>query len=123
MSQVRTPTDSVMGALKELVAQSERVAKAEARLAIARYTDTARLGARRVGMLVVGGGFGCFAFGYFIYAGFLGLTRVLAPWQSALVVACTLSVAASLLIAGARGSDEKKNELSLLSPVTEAGNG
>jgi MFS family permease len=122
MSQVRTSTDSLMGALKELVAQSERVAKAEARLAVARYTDTARLGARRVGMFVIGGGIAGFAAGYLIYAGYLALVLIVTPWQSALIVSGVLGALSALLLSGALRSVVREPGVSSSSLVLERKN-
>ncbi len=111
MSPAPASADSLMGALKEVLAQSERVAKAEVRLAIANYTDRSRLGARRVVLVLVGGGLACFAIGYLIFACFLALTLVLPAWQSASVVTIVLSFASALmLVGGLRSSGEKPSD-------------
>ena len=111
MSGRRASADSLMGALKEVIAQSERVAKAEVRLAIATYADRSRPGARRVFLVVVGASLACFAIGYLIFACFLSLSMLLPAWQSASIIAVVLSFASALLLVGGlRSHDEKPSD-------------
>ena len=109
---------SPFGALKELVAQSERVARAEVRLMMAEYTSSATLGIRRLSVFVVGGVFAFFAAGYVLYAAFLALLQALAPWKAALLLGATLGVLSGVLFAaglrGARGRDTTLGPQSLL---------
>ncbi len=111
MSPGRTSADSLMGALKDVIAQSERVAKAEVRLAIANYADRSRPGARRAFLVVVGGSLACFAIGYLIFACFLRLSMVIPAWQAASIVAIVLSfVSALILVGGLRSSDKTPSD-------------
>lgn len=109
---------SPFGALKELVAQSERVARAEVRLMMAEYTSSATLGIRRLVVFVVGGVFACFAAGYLLYAAFLALLQVLVPWEAALLLGATLGLLSGVLFAaglrGTKGRDIKLAPQSLL---------
>ncbi len=97
MSTARTPADTLMGAIKDLVAQSERVARAEVRLTIAKYTNLAQSGARRAGVAFIAAVFGVYALWFVCHAGFLGLSTVFAPWLASLITAGSLSALAAVL--------------------------
>lgn len=111
MVETGASASSPFGALKDLVAQSERVARAEVRLMMAEYTSSATLGIRRLVVFIVGGVCACFAAGYVLYAAFLALLQVLDPWKAALILGATLGLCSGVLFAaGSRGAKERERQ-------------
>ncbi len=91
-------SETLMGAMRELVGQSERVARAEARVAASRLRDVARSGARRGLLIAVATFFSGSAVLYGLFAAYLSLATRMVGWQAALVIAASCVVLAMLLL-------------------------
>ncbi len=93
----RRASETLLGAVRELVTQSEQVAKAEARVAVSRLGDVAVSGMRRTALLASAALVGSYAIGFVLHAVFLLLLRVMDPWIAALTVAGVLAATSGVL--------------------------
>ena len=85
----------LIGLVRQLPGQVSRLIRDEIRAAQMELTEKLKAAGIGVGLLVGGLVIALFAFGVLIAAAILGLSEVLAPWLSALIVGVVL-----LLIAG-----------------------
>ncbi len=90
--------------MRELAAQSERVARAEARVVAARVGEVAQAGARRMVLIIVAAVFATLALGFLLVAAYDALSAVLPGWQAALIVAGGTLLIALLCTWGASAS-------------------
>jgi cytochrome c biogenesis protein CcdA len=110
-------SETLMGVMRELIGQSERVARAEARVAASRLRDVAQSGAKRGALFALSAVFGGTAMLYLLFAAFLSLARVMPGWQAALILAgsCVVIalglawVASRVAIADAVGDSDHMN--------------
>ncbi len=109
----------VMTAMRELAAQSERVARAEARVVAARVGEVAQAGARRMVLIIVAAVFATLAFGFLLVAAYDALSAVLPGWQAALIVAGGTSLIALMCTWGASASPSVS--ASLITQTSERG--
>lgn len=89
---------TLMGAMRELVTQSERVARAEARVVASRLGDVARVGSRRLMLVAATAILAIAAVSFLLVAAYVALASVVAEWIAALIVA-----GGSLCLAGLCG--------------------
>jgi Putative Actinobacterial Holin-X, holin superfamily III len=91
----RRPSETLMGAMRELLEQSERVARAETRVAASRVVDIAQGGAKRGSLAAVAVVLASCSLLYLIHAAYLALATRIAPWIAALCIAlgCALIAA------------------------------
>ena len=122
MSTATRTSDSLIGSVRELITQTERVARAEARATMSHVIDLAFASARRGSVLAVSLLFGVVAGNYAVFAGYLALSTRMEPWRAALVVAGALgAVAAVLGWLGLRGKSPLKSGLSDLAELRSTG--
>lgn len=88
-------TQKLMGAMRELVTQSERVALAEARVVASRVGDVAQAGARRMVLVLTATMLATLALGFLLVAMYDALAIWVPGWEAALIVA-----GSTLLVAG-----------------------
>ncbi len=88
-------TQKLMGAMRELVTQSERVALAEARVVASRVGDVAQAGARRMVLVLTATMLATLALGFLLIAMYDALAIWVPGWEAALIVA-----GSTLLVAG-----------------------
>ena len=77
----------LMSAMRELAAQSERVARAEARVVASRVGDVAQTSARRMVLSVAAGVFVTLAVAFLLVAAYDALSARVPGWTAALIVA------------------------------------
>ncbi len=94
----------LLGAMRELVAQSERLARAEARVVASRVTDAAQASARRLALAVATGVLVTLSMGFLLVAAYDALSAVVPAWQAALIVAGVALLIAALCAWGASAS-------------------
>lgn len=105
---ISTESQTLLGAVRQLVAQSEVVARAEATVAASRIADIAQAGIRRAVIYAFAGLSVAYATGFVLHAVYLLLLHVMPAWAAALAVAVGLSSLAVLLIwSASRGSSTR----------------
>jgi uncharacterized membrane protein YqjE len=87
----------LIGLVRQLPGQVSRLIRDEIRAAQMELTEKLKAAGIGVGLLVGGLVIALFAFGVLIAAAILGLSEVLAPWLSALIVGVVLLLIAGLL--------------------------
>jgi Putative Actinobacterial Holin-X, holin superfamily III len=97
MATATRTSDTLIGSVRELIGQTERVARAEAQAAVSQLVDLAVASARRSGILLVGLLFGVCAAAYLIFAAYLALAERVVPWHAAMIVAAGSALLAVLL--------------------------
>lgn len=101
-------SETLLSSMRELVSQSERVARAEARLTASRLGDLAQSGAKRGLLIVSAMTVAAAAIGFALHAIYLALAMHVVAWMAALIVAggCTLL---ALMLAWAASRTELAN--------------
>ncbi|MBC7841600.1 MAG: phage holin family protein [Gemmatimonadaceae bacterium] len=87
MSNSPRASQTLLGAMRELVTQSERVAKAEARVMASRLGDVARVGSRRVILVASALMLAGAAVSFLLVAAYVVLAARMTNWYAALIVA------------------------------------
>jgi uncharacterized membrane protein YqjE len=87
----------LIGLVRQLPGQVSRLIRDEIRAAQMELTEKLKAAGIGVGLLVGGLVIALFAFGALIAAAILGLSEILAPWLSALIVGVVLLLIAGLL--------------------------
>lgn len=87
----------LIGLFRQLPTQISRLIRDELRAAQAELTEKLKAAGMGVGLLVGALVIALFAFGVFIAAAVLGLSVVLQPWASALIVGALLVIVAVIL--------------------------
>ena len=109
MTVATRTSDTLIGSVRELITQTERVARAEAQATISHVVDLALANVRRGGVLAVSLLFGVCAGAYAIFAAYLALATRIAPWCAALIVAGGSALIAALTSwMGSRGGSPLK---------------
>jgi uncharacterized membrane protein YqjE len=88
---------SLVGLLRQIPGQVSRLVRDEVRAAQAELTEKLKMAGVGAGLLAGAAVFGLFAFGVLLASAILGLSTVLAPWLSALIVGVVLLVVAGVL--------------------------
>lgn len=94
----------LMSAMRELAAQSERVARAEARVVASRVGDVAQASARRMVLSLASALLGTLALGFLLVAAYDALSARVPGWEAALIVAGSTLIVALLCMWGASAS-------------------
>ena len=87
----------LIGLIRQLPGQVSRLIRDEIRAAQLELTEKLKAAGIGAGLLVGGAVLALFAFGALIAAAILGLSEVLAPWLSALIVGVVLLLIAGIL--------------------------
>ena len=119
MSTAPHATQKLMGAMRELLTQSERVARAEARVVASRVGDVAQAGVRRIVLAVAAMMLATLAIGFLLIAAYDALSTHITAWQAALVVS-GVSFALTALAAWA-ASSSPVGTASLLPKLSDRG--
>ena len=109
--------ERVMGAMRELLTQSERVARAEARVVASRVGDVAQAGARRLVLALAAMMSATLAIGFLLVAAYDALATRMPAWEAALIVSASGFVVTALLAWAA--STSPSDAPSLLPTVTK----
>ena len=94
----------LMSAMRELAAQSERVARAEARVVASSVGDVAQASARRMVLSVAAALLATLALGFLLVAAYDALSARVPGWEAALIVAGFTLLFALLCTWGASAS-------------------
>ncbi len=89
-------THKLMDSMREMVAQSERVARAEARVVASRVGDVAEASARRMVLYGAAALLSTLAVAFLLVAAYDALCTWVPGWQAALIVAAATSLLAAL---------------------------
>ena len=112
--------EKVMGAMRELLTQSERVARAEARVVASRVGDVAQAGMRRLVMIFAAMMCATLAIGFLLVAAYDALSTRVPGWEAALIVSAAAFVVTALLTWAA--STSSSDAPSLLPTITTGKN-
>jgi len=90
--------DSTVGAVRALLVHGERLARAEADLALSRARDLALAGGRSAAGVVAGAVCLLIALVFILGAVFFALAQEMAPWRAALLVAAVSALIGSFCL-------------------------
>jgi Putative Actinobacterial Holin-X, holin superfamily III len=110
---ISTESQTLLGAVRQLVAQSEAVARAEATAAASRLADIAQAGVRRAVIYAAAALSIAYAVGFVLHAAYLLLLRVMPAWSAALTLAAALCSIAGLLLWAASRERDTKHDLAI----------
>ncbi len=96
-STTNSSSESIAELVKQLSEQTSRLARQEVELAKAELTEKGKRAGIGAGMFGGAGVFGFYAMGVLIAAAVLGLSKAVAAWLAALIIAAVLGALAGLL--------------------------
>lgn len=108
-----TESQTLLGAVRQLVAQSEAVARAEATAVVSHVADMAQAGVQRAVVYACAALALAYAVGFVLHAAYLLLLRVMPAWSAALTLAAALCSIAGLLLWVARRERDTQNDLAI----------
>lgn len=97
MAGARRTSQTLMAAMTNVLSQSERLARAEARAVASRVGDLAQEGAGRAVLVVTAGMLATLGVGFLLLAAYDAMSARLPRWEAALVVAGGSLVLAALV--------------------------